>query len=118
MAKEPAAFAADNVITGCRFSLHKKVFPPRTAYEKPRSGSFLRHHKIDNDNGEMLIGHATTEIFFTFGSCRTRTSKTILVPGLQLVAEPRDHGDDVESKSKPGGKLVFRESFPCLQRRL
>jgi hypothetical protein len=67
VARELAALAADDVITGNRFELSKKLPPLFTAHEDALSGSALLYLMIYNHTCDLLIGSTATEVFFNSG---------------------------------------------------
>jgi len=68
VAKELAALTAEDIVTGNKFELYKKVSPPFTANEDSLSGSTLLYLIIYKLNCEMLIGSTAAEVFYGSGS--------------------------------------------------
>jgi len=64
VARELAALAADDIVTGNRFELFKKMTPPFAANEEQYAGRQLLYVMTYNSHGELLIGSTTTEVFF------------------------------------------------------
>ena len=64
VARELAALTADDIITGNRFELYKKLTPPFAANEEILSGGTLLYLMIYNHNCDLLIGSTPTEDFF------------------------------------------------------
>ncbi len=68
VARELAALAADDIITGNRLELSKKLPPLFAAHEDALSGSALLYLMIYNHTCDLLIGSTATEVFFNSGS--------------------------------------------------
>ncbi len=68
VARELAALTADDIITGNRFELYKKLTPPFTANEGIPSGGALLYLMIYNHHCDLLIGSTATEVFFNSDS--------------------------------------------------
>ncbi len=64
VARELAALTGDDIITGNRFELYKKLTPPFTANEGIPSGGALLYLMIYNHTCDLLIGSTATEVFF------------------------------------------------------
>jgi len=64
VAKSLAALTVDDILTGNRFELHKKITSPFAANEDLPSGSDLLYIIMYNHNCELLIGRSSTEVFF------------------------------------------------------
>ncbi|OGW36979.1 MAG: hypothetical protein A2010_00545 [Nitrospirae bacterium GWD2_57_9] len=64
VAKDLAALTTDDIITGNRSEIYKKISSPFTASEDIPSGSDLLYIMIYKHNCELLIGSSATEIFF------------------------------------------------------
>jgi len=59
-----AASAAEDIITGNRLELSKKLSPPFAANDDALSGRGLLYLMIFNNSCELLIGSTATEVFF------------------------------------------------------
>lgn len=68
VARELAALTADDIVTGNRFELFKKMAPPFAANEDAHSGRTLLYLMIYSSTGELLIGSTATEVFFNSDS--------------------------------------------------
>ena len=68
VASELAALTADDIITGNRSEIYKKVSSPFIANEDSSSGSALLYLMVYNHNCELLIGSTATEVFFNSDS--------------------------------------------------
>jgi signal transduction histidine kinase len=64
MARELAALSAEDIVTGNRFELFKKISPPFAANEDTAAGRTLLYLMIYNNGGELMIGSTMTEVFF------------------------------------------------------
>ncbi len=64
VARELAALTADDIITGNRFELYKKLTPPFAANEGIQSGGPLLYAMVYNHNCSLLIGSTASEVFF------------------------------------------------------
>jgi signal transduction histidine kinase/HAMP domain-containing protein len=64
VARELAALTADDIITGNRPAIYKKVSSPFIASEESSSGSALLYLMVYDHNCELLIGSTATEVFF------------------------------------------------------
>jgi hypothetical protein len=64
VARELAALTADEIITGNRFGLYKKLTPLFAANEEILSGGALLYMMIYNHNCDLPIGSAPTEVSF------------------------------------------------------
>jgi signal transduction histidine kinase len=64
LARELSALTAEDVITGNRFEIYKKLSPPFTANDDAISRSALLYLMIYNHRGELIIGSTATEVFF------------------------------------------------------
>jgi signal transduction histidine kinase/HAMP domain-containing protein len=62
--RELAALTADDIITGNRLELSKKLSPPFAANDDALSGRALLYLMIYNNSCDLLIGSTATEIFF------------------------------------------------------
>lgn len=67
VARELAALTADDIITGIRFELYKKLTPPFTACKEILSRGTLLYLMIYNHNCDLLIGSTAPEIFINRG---------------------------------------------------
>ncbi len=80
VARELSALTADDIISGNRFELYKKLTPPFAASEEILSGGTHLYLMIYNHNCDLLIGSTATEVFLIgfyifilfFHSARTR----------------------------------------------
>ncbi len=63
VARELAASTADDIITGNRFELYKKLSPPFDANEEAPSDRALLYLMIYNHNCDLLIGSTATKVF-------------------------------------------------------
>ncbi len=68
LAKNLAALTADDIITGNRFEIYKKITPLFAANEDTVSGTDLLYIMIYKHNCELLIGSSATEVFFNSDS--------------------------------------------------
>ncbi len=68
VAREVAALTADDIITGNRFELYKKLAPPFAANEEVLSRGALLYLMIYDHNCNLLIGSTATEVFFNSDS--------------------------------------------------
>lgn len=64
VARELAALTADDVVTGNRFELYKKLSPSFAADEDTRTGKALLYAMIFNSTCDLLIGSTASEVFF------------------------------------------------------
>jgi hypothetical protein len=63
VARELAALTADDIITGNRFELYKKLTPPFSANEEILSRGAFFYLMIYNHNCDLLIGSTATDVF-------------------------------------------------------
>ncbi len=68
VARELAAFTADDSIPGHRFELYKKLTPHIAANEEILSGGSFLSLMICNHNSVLFIGNAPTGAFVNSGS--------------------------------------------------
>lgn len=64
LAQELAALTADDIVTGNRIELNKKVSPFFSANEDSLSGKALLYVIIYNHDCKLLVGSTTSEVFF------------------------------------------------------
>ncbi len=64
VAQELAALTADDIITGNRFELYKKLTPPFAASKEILSRGTLLYLMFYNHNCDLLIGSTAPEVFF------------------------------------------------------
>lgn len=65
VAKDLSASILDDVLTGNKLDIYKKLAPPFVANEGTPSGSDLLYIMVYAHDGEFLIGSSATEAFFT-----------------------------------------------------
>ncbi len=63
VAKDLSVLTVDDIITGNRLGIYKKLLPPFAADEDTLSGSDLSYIMVYNHNGKLLIGSSATEVF-------------------------------------------------------
>jgi signal transduction histidine kinase/HAMP domain-containing protein len=68
LAKGLSALIGDDIITGSRLEIYKKITPPFIANEDVPSGSDLLYIMVYKHNSELLIGSSATEVFFNSDS--------------------------------------------------
>ena len=68
VARELSALIVDDIITGNRHEIYKKLSPPFIANEDSLSRSSLLYLMVYNRNCELLIGSTATEVFFNSDS--------------------------------------------------
>ena len=68
VAKDLAVLTTDDIITGNRFEIYKKINSPFVANADTPSGSDLLYIMVYQHNCELLIGSTATEVFFNSDS--------------------------------------------------
>jgi signal transduction histidine kinase len=113
VAKDLSALTVDDIITGNRLEIYKKISPPFVANEETPSGSDLIYIMVYNHNGELLIGSSATEIFFNSDSYFYTLSsgdRTVL-SDVALSPEARQMRAPLFTVKKPG---IYDLTFPVL----
>lgn len=113
VAKELAALTAEDIITGNRSELYKKVSSPFTANEDSLSGIALLYLMIYNHNCNMLIGSTATEIFFNSDSYfyTLPSGNSTVRDEVFLRCEPKQLSDAVFQINRSG---VYDLTLPVL----
>jgi len=115
VAKELAALTAEDIATGNKHELYKKISPPFTANDDSLSGSTLLYLMIYNHNCEMLIGSTATEVFYGSGS-----HVYTLPSGKSLVRDEVMLRCELEQVTAPVFKIenngVYDLTLPILSR--
>jgi signal transduction histidine kinase len=68
VARGLSALTVDDIITGNRDEIHKKIEPVFTSHDEAKSGSDLLYLMIYNRTCDLLIGSTATEVFFDSSS--------------------------------------------------
>lgn len=68
LAADLSALIGDDIITGNRFEIYKKITPPFIASEDIPSGKDLLYVMVYKHNCDLLIGSSATEVFFNSDS--------------------------------------------------
>jgi len=104
VARELSVLAADDIVTGNRYEIYKKLSAPFTANEDSLSRSSLLYLMVYNHNCDLLIGSTATEVFFNSDSYfyTLPDRKNTVRDDVVLTCEPRQGNEPTFTIKKNG----------------
>ncbi len=113
VAKDLSVLTVDDIITGDRLGIYKKLVPPFTADEDTLAKSDLSYIMVYNHNGELLVGSSATEVFLSKDSYFRN-----LPPGKRVVLTDSELSPEVTRIKKPFFALknpgIYDLTFPVM----